>query len=65
MKRAGTVWALGIGALLLAPGAFAATLFEPLLRLTLEQRYDDDRTLRTGPNPVGEFRLKTSPQVGG
>lgn len=65
VKRKGTAWALGTTALLLASNAFAATLFEPLLRLTVEQRYDDDRTLRTGSNPVGEFRLKTSPQIGG
>lgn len=65
MKSRGTAWAAGVGVLLLASNALAATLFEPILRLTLEQRYDDDRTLRVGPDPVGEFRLKASPQAGG
>lgn len=58
-----SVWA---AALLCAPAAFAGTVIEPELRLTAEERYDDDSLLRTenSLNLGGELMTKVTPEVG-
>lgn len=50
-------------ALLGAPGASAATVFDSSLRLTAEERYDDD--LRLSPDATGgQFMTKLTPRLG-
>lgn len=49
-------------ALLGAPGASAATVFDSSLRLTAEERFDDDLRLNTGG--AGQFMTKLTPRLG-
>jgi hypothetical protein len=48
--------------LFLAPGALAATVLDPSLRLTAEERYDDDFRLSEGG--TGQFMTKLTPRLG-
>lgn len=51
------------GLMLVAPAAQGATVWEPKLRLTAEERYDDD--LRLGEGAAGgQLMTKLSPRVG-
>ncbi|RKG92770.1 hypothetical protein D7V97_40555 [Corallococcus sp. CA053C] len=51
------------GCLIAAPAAQAATILEPRLRITAEERFDND--LRLGANAAGgQFMTKLSPRLG-
>lgn len=56
----------GVAALLLASGARADLQLLPSLRLTAEERYDDDRllALQAGGGAGGQLMTKISPQAG-
>jgi hypothetical protein len=51
-------------ALLPLGAAQAATVLDPVVKITAEERYDDDLLLRTGPATGGQLMTKLSPQVG-
>jgi hypothetical protein len=56
---------VGAAALLLASGVAGADVTAPLLRLTAEQRYDDDLLLRTDAAGLqGQTLTKLTPQLG-
>lgn len=61
MKGNWKKWLL-TGLLLVAPAARGASVFEPKLRLTAEERYDDD--LRLGEGGAGQLMTKLSPRLG-
>lgn len=51
-------------ALLVAPGASAATVFDSSLRLAAEERYDDDFRLRSDGGTGGQLMTKLTPRLG-
>jgi hypothetical protein len=58
-------WKKGLlaGLMLAAPAAQGATVFEPKLRLTAEERYDDDLRLGDGETG-GQLMTKLTPRLG-
>lgn len=52
------------GCLIAAPAAQAATILEPRLRITAEERFDNDLRLGAGAGAGGQFMTKLSPRLG-
>lgn len=63
MRRAWKRW-LAVAALGASPAALAATQVEPRLRLSLEERYDDDFRLHPDGQAGGQMMTKLTPRLG-